>query len=103
LSRIVSLSIQFLIVVSLVAFSIGTLPDLPEKTKQWLKIIEIFCVLIFTVEYLLRIYVANKKLKFIFQLFWTGGLTGYFAFLFIVWGRFTLLKILAIYQIVSSV
>lgn len=68
-SRIVSLSIQFLIVVSLIAFSIETLPDLTENTKYWLKIIEIFCVVIFTVEYLLRIYVANKKLKFIFSFF----------------------------------
>lgn len=68
-SRIVSLSIQFLIVVSLIAFSIETLPDLTAKTRNWLQIIEICCVVIFTIEYLLRIFVANRKLKFIFSFF----------------------------------
>jgi voltage-gated potassium channel len=68
-SRIVSLSIQFLIVVSLVAFSIETLPDLTSETRYWLQIIEIFCIVIFTIEYLVRIYVADRKLKFIFSFF----------------------------------
>ena len=50
-SRIVSLVIQLLIVISLIAFSIETLPDLSDSTKYWLQIIEIICVVIFTVEY----------------------------------------------------
>ena len=68
-SRIVSLVIQLLIVISLIAFSIETLPDLSDSTKYWLQIIEIICVVIFTVEYLLRIFVADRKFKFIFSFF----------------------------------
>lgn len=68
-SRIVSVGIQLLIVISLIAFSIETLPDLSESTKYWLHIIEIICVVIFTVEYLLRIYVADHRFNFIFSFF----------------------------------
>ncbi|TPV34200.1 ion transporter [Paucihalobacter ruber] len=68
-SRFVSLSIQLLIIISLIAFSIETLPDLSESTQYWLQIIEIVCVVIFTAEYLLRIYVADHKFKFVFSFF----------------------------------
>jgi voltage-gated potassium channel len=68
-SRIVSVGIQLLIVISLIAFSIETLPDLSESTKYWLHIIEIICVIIFTAEYLLRIYVADHRFNFIFSFF----------------------------------
>jgi voltage-gated potassium channel len=68
-SRIVSLVIQLLIVISLIAFSIETLPNLSESTKYWLQLIEVICVVIFTIEYLLRIFVADRKFKFIFSFF----------------------------------
>jgi voltage-gated potassium channel len=63
------LFIQFLIVVSLVSFSIETLPNLKPKTQNILRIIEIVTVSIFTAEYMLRIIVADKKLSFIFSFF----------------------------------
>jgi voltage-gated potassium channel len=56
-----------LIVLSLVSFSVETLPDLSADSRQLLRNIEIFTVSVFTVEYLLRIIVANRKLKFIFS------------------------------------
>ena len=61
--------IQFLIVVSLVTFSIETLPDLSQPTRDVLRHIEIITVIIFTVEYLLRLYVADQKSSFIFSFF----------------------------------
>jgi len=61
--------IQFLIIVSVITFSIETLPDLKPQTRVVLNAIEAFCVIIFTFEYLARIYVANHKLKFIFSFF----------------------------------
>ena len=61
--------IQVLIVISIITFSIETLPDLKPHTREILHSIEIFCVIIFTVEYLARIYIAEKKLKFIFSFF----------------------------------
>lgn len=63
------LFIQSLIVVSLISFSIETIPDLSPQTGKILKIIEISTVLLFTFEYLLRIAVSEKKLKFIFSFY----------------------------------
>lgn len=61
--------IQFLIVLSLVSFSIETLPDLSVNTKIILNIAEVITVAIFTIEYLLRLIVADKKLKVIFSFY----------------------------------
>lgn len=61
--------IQLLIVVSLVTFSIETLPNLSESARWWLRAIEIVTVAIFTVEYLLRVIVADNKWKFVFSFF----------------------------------
>ncbi|WP_370391847.1 ion transporter [uncultured Winogradskyella sp.] len=61
--------IQFLIVLSVITFSIETLPKLNPNTRAILNGIEIFCVIVFTLEYLARIYIADKKLKFIFSFF----------------------------------
>jgi len=61
--------IQVLIVLSLLAFSIETLPDLSEQTKDYLYYFEVFCVSIFTVEYLLRFIFAKKKLGYVFSFY----------------------------------
>lgn len=61
--------IQVLIIISLVSFSIGTLPNIPDSTKNILQFIELFIVIIFTFEYFLRIIVADNKLKFIFSFY----------------------------------
>ena len=68
-SKLFAVFIQILILISIVTFTIETLPDLKPKTRSILYIIEVFCVIVFTVEYLLRIYVTDKKLKFIFSFF----------------------------------
>lgn len=61
--------IQLLIVISIITFSIETLPNLKPHTREILHSIEIFCVIIFTAEYIARIYIAEKKFKFIFSFF----------------------------------
>lgn len=61
--------IQFLIIVSIVNFSILTLPNLSIKTQEIINGLEIFCVSVFTVEYLLRIYAASSRVKFFFSFF----------------------------------
>ena len=43
--------IQILIVISLINFTIQTIPKLPVKVVYFLEIIEIFSVVIFTIEY----------------------------------------------------
>lgn len=67
--RVFDLAMQILIVVSLVSFSIDTLPDLQQETRDVLNLLEIGCVAIFSVEYLLRVFVATKKLSFILSFF----------------------------------
>ena len=67
--RVFDLTIQALIFISLVTFSIETLPDLNDFSRKILSIIEMVTVIIFSVEYLLRIVVADNKLKFIFSFY----------------------------------
>lgn len=67
--RTFDLVIQTLIVVSLITFSVETLPHLSEQTRSWLYLIEVVTVALFTAEYLLRIAVADRKLSFIFSFF----------------------------------
>lgn len=68
-SKLFSFAIQFLILVSIVTFSIETIPTLKEETRIILERIEYFCVIIFTLEYVLRLFIAEKKLKFVFSFF----------------------------------
>ncbi len=67
--RIFDLFIQLLIVISLVSFSLETLPNLSPITRAWLDRIELVTVIIFSVEYCLRVLVADRKLGFIFSFF----------------------------------
>ncbi len=69
LGRWFNLSIQALIVLSLVCFCVETLPDLSPRTQQALYIVEVITVLIFSVEYLLRLFVADNKLRFVFSFY----------------------------------
>lgn len=57
--------IQLLIFASLVAFTIETLPCNSAATKDVLLKFEWFCVIVFSIEYLLRIYIAKNPLKYI--------------------------------------
>lgn len=61
--------IQLLIVGSLISFSIETLPDLSARSRLVLGWIEAGTITIFSVEYLLRVAVADNKLPFIFSFF----------------------------------
>ncbi|MBU1221670.1 ion transporter [Myxococcota bacterium] len=67
--KIFAFSIQILIIISLVSFSLETLPDLSSRSRFILDVIETVTVIIFTIEYLLRLWVAENKLKFIFSFY----------------------------------
>jgi len=64
-----ALGIQFLILLSLVTFSIETLPDLSPSVRSLLRNTEVVLVMIFSIEYIARLYVAEKKLSFVFSFF----------------------------------
>ncbi len=69
LGRTFDLSIQALIIVSLVTFSLETLPDLRPNQRSLLDAIEVLCVIVFTIEYLLRLFVADRKIGFVTSFF----------------------------------
>lgn len=62
-------TIQALIVLSLITFSFDTLPDVSDRTRGILSVFEIITVVIFTLEYILRIIVADRRLRFIFSFY----------------------------------
>ena len=61
--------IQLLILVSIVNFSVQTLPNLSVRLIKILNIVELFSVLIFSLEYLLRLFTSPKPFKFFFSFF----------------------------------
>lgn len=61
--------IQFLIYLSLTAYAIETLPNLSKTTISILYWIETVCILLFTIEYLLRIYITKNSFKYIFSFY----------------------------------
>jgi voltage-gated potassium channel len=61
--------IQAIIILSLISFSIETMPDLTDAQQRTLYLLEIVCVSIFTVEYVLRIVVSSNRPRFIFSFF----------------------------------
>ncbi len=67
--RAFDLIVQSLIVISIITFSIETLPDLASSTRRVLRIVETAIVVIFTLEYFLRLYVADKKFSYIFSFY----------------------------------
>ena len=68
-SRLFDSTIQILIIASLISFSIETLPNLKPETQKILRFIQVFTISVFTIEYFLRILVADRKLKYIFSPF----------------------------------
>ncbi len=67
--RAFDFGVQLLIVVSLITYSIETLPDLAEGTRKLLFGIECGTVFAFTIEYLLRIYFTQPRPKFMLSFF----------------------------------
>ena len=62
--RTFAIVIQLLIVASVLGFSIETLPDLTAETRGWLRWLEVITVVIFSAEYLLRLWAAENRWKF---------------------------------------
>lgn len=67
--RPLTFGIQALIVASMLAFSLETLPDLSSAVRNGLAVFEIVSVVIFTVEYLARLTAAQNKVRFIASFF----------------------------------
>ena len=61
--------IQCLIILSLFSFSIETLPNLNSKLQLFLERFETFSVLVFSIEYVLRVFLTKPAWKYIFSFF----------------------------------
>ena len=61
--------IQILIILSLISFSIETLPNLSKESIEWLNLFESISIGIFSIEYLLRVYVSDRKLTYVFSFY----------------------------------
>lgn len=68
-SRIFNGMIQVLILVSVVTFSLDTIPDLETSTRRVLAQIELVSVVIFSLEYALRVVATKRPLTFVFSFF----------------------------------
>ena len=69
IGRAFDLFIQTLIVLSLITFSIETLPNLSASTQTWLRRFEVFSVIIFSLEYALRVFVSKPKRSYVLSFF----------------------------------
>jgi len=67
--KIFDIFIQILIVISLISFSMETLPNLSPLFTKILNILEFIIVMIFTLEYIVRVITSKNKIKFIFSFF----------------------------------
>lgn len=76
--KIFDLVVQALIIISLFTFSLETLPNLSESSQNLLMIAEVIIVLLFTIEYALRVYVAERKTGYIFSFY---GIVDFLAIL----------------------
>ena len=68
-SRAFELGMQAFILLSVVSFSLETLPNFSIRWQRLLYGVEVLVVAIFTVEYALRFLVARNKLQFVFSFF----------------------------------
>jgi voltage-gated potassium channel len=74
--------IQVLIFLSLVAFTVETLPNNSVDTVNILNNFELICVIIFSVEYMLRIFVSKNPFKYIFSFYGIIDFLAIFPFYF---------------------
>ena len=78
--RIFDFFIQSLIILSLISFTIETIPNLSSSIILWLDIIEYFTVIVFSIEYLFRLFISDNKLRFIFSFYGLIDLTAILPF-----------------------
>jgi len=81
--RVFNLVIMGLIILSVISISIETIPGIEPNLLEFLVWFERFVVFIFTGEYLLRIYTADHKLKYMFSFFGLIDLVAIVPFYFV--------------------
>ena len=68
-SKLFNISIQVLILASIAQLSLESMPDFKREYSDLLQLSEIFFIIIFFLEYLFRLYLAEEKLRFVFSFY----------------------------------
>ena len=88
--------IQLIIILSLISFSLETLPNISEDLRLILEKFEFISIIIFSLEYLLRVLVTRKPLSYIFSFY---GIIDILAILPFYLNRFLDLRFLRAFRI----
>lgn len=94
-----SIFIRFLIVLSVVLFSISTIPELPRHVRVFLDVAELMIVTVFTIEYLIRIAVSRKRLRFVFSFYGLIDLLAVLPFYFSMGLGFQAVRIFRLFSL----
>lgn len=94
--------IQVLIILSVLTYSASTLPDLPGYWNGVLDLIDFLFYIIFTLEYLARIYIAKKPWKYIFSFYGIVDLLAILPFIFATNFDLRALRILRVFKLMSA-
>lgn len=79
--RVFDLAVQVVILVSLISFSLETLPDLSPAELAALRWVDLVTISLFIAEYLLRLAVAERKTRFVFSFYGLIDLAAILPFL----------------------
>lgn len=94
--------IQVLIILSIFTYSLSTLPDLPGYWNEILDVIDFLFYVIFTLEYMARIYIAKKPWKYIFSFYGLVDLLAILPFIFATNFDLRALRILRVFKLMNA-
>lgn len=99
LGRAVPFVLQGLIIFSLLSIALESLPDLPQWAADLLRAIETVTIVVFTVEYALRIISARRPLRYIFSFFGLVDLIAILPFYLSLGGDYRALRALRLVRL----
>lgn len=91
--------IQIVIVYSIITLTFETLPNLTIGQRRFLEVSEIGCVLIFSLEYLVRLFSSKNKLLFVFSFMGIVDLISILPFYFNLGGGSRAFRIIRLFRI----
>lgn len=100
--RMFDLTIHVLVGVTVVCFSIETLPELSSRTPQILQWIEVVTVGVFTAEYLLRVFLFQRPLRYVFGFYGLIDLAAILSFYLVIGLDLRPLRSLRFLRLLSS-
>ena len=61
--------VRVCIVISIISFTVETIPGLSDNTHAFIDMVEIVCVAVFSLEYIYNIYKAERKFKYVLSFY----------------------------------